>query len=180
MLFSLSGKVVRSIALLAAAVTLARAPAVAGPQAQVLVPGRYADASISVDITLMNPADDQYANLGCRSQGEFSQYRFTIRPTTGQFTLVRWIEGSTAALIPLRSSPAIHRDAGTNRLELSCHGTVLEAFINGTLVASVSDGTFGDGQFWIGMGQVFGLSGSVTPAGSSIEARFTNLVVTQR
>jgi len=153
-------------------------------QPEIIVPGFYVDASISVDVVMVNPSDDQYVNLGCRSQDEFSQYRFTVFPAGGEFAVVRWT-GPTSGpfLIPLTPSAAIHRGNQTNHLELSCQGTLIEGTINGVPVASVVDNTFSSGQFWIGMGQAAATinpSGSTTSVGIIIEARYSNLVVTQR
>src|SRR5207253_2088711 len=89
-------------------------------QAKVLVPGRYADASLAVDVALVDPADDQYVDLACRSQGEHSEYLLAVYPTRGQFRLTRWIEGAVTAILPVRDASLIQRGSTTNRLELRC------------------------------------------------------------
>ena len=151
-------------------------------QAEVKLPGAYSDVSIAVDVALVNPADDQYADIACRSQGADSEYRFAIFPTSKQFALNRLVNGFGISLSGLQSSAAIRDGSQTNRIELTCRGTTLEGSINGQQVISVSDVIYGGGGLWIGMGQLVAgtIPGSVTPVGSPVAVRFTNLVVTQR
>jgi hypothetical protein len=164
------------------------APQGGSDQAEVLLAGRYGDISIAVDAALVNPANDQYVNIACRSQGPLSQYRLTISPTTGHFQLVQWIDGTGSTLTGIQRSVAIRGGTETNRLELSCEGSTIEARINGMLIASVSTGAYSEGEAWIGMGQVrpgqvqqgLFVEEPLTPVGEPIEVRFTNLVIQQK
>jgi dienelactone hydrolase len=157
-------------------------PPATSEQPQVNVPGTYADASIAIDAALQNPSDDQLVSVACRSTSSGSQYRVSVFPSTGQFTLNRSLAGSVTSLSGLQTSPVIHQGSQVNRIELTCQGTTIQASVNGTVVASATDGTFSAGQFWIGVVQLpAGTVGvSATAAGSTIEASFANLVVTQR
>jgi len=150
-------------------------------QPEVNVPGNYADVSISVDASLINPADDQYFNIACRSQDAGSQYRLSVRPTLHEFQLNRYTNGTAVGLIGTLTSSAIRDGSQTNRLELTCQGTAIEASINGVQLVSLSDPEYSAGGLWMGAGQVPPTgSGSATAIGSPIAVRFTNLVVTQR
>jgi dienelactone hydrolase len=144
-----------------------------------LVPGKFGDVTIAVDASLVNAADDQFVDVACRSQATGSNYRFGIVPTRRQYNLVQFIGGQAVSLIG-GVSPEILGGNGTNRLELTCRGTVIEASVNGVMVASVSAGAFNHGEVWFGAGQ-FGDPGTEpdTPVGSEFQVRFTNLVVRQ-
>jgi dienelactone hydrolase len=151
------------------------------PRARVVVPGTFGDISISVDALLTSPADDQYVGIACRSQDGGNNYEFGILPNLRQYYLIQSISGQFASLIGgIQKSPEIRGGNETNHLELTCRGTVIEASINGVMVASVSAGAFNDGEVWFGAGQfVESDSGPDTPVGSVFEVRFTNLVVRQ-
>ncbi|MBV8715555.1 MAG: dienelactone hydrolase family protein, partial [Chloroflexi bacterium] len=115
-------------------------------QVETALPGRYADASLSIAVRLIDPTDDQYVNLGCRSQDPTYQYRLTVWPASNLFQLVRWTASTVWTLTGIQSSSAIQAGSQTNVLELNCHGPLIDATINGQLVASVTDYTFAEGQ----------------------------------
>jgi dienelactone hydrolase len=149
-------------------------------QGQVVVPGTYGDATLAVDATLVDPADDQYLQLACRSSGPGSQYRFSFSPATGEVWINRWFTASAAPPFPFAElyddmASAVRPGAAVNHLEVTCSGTTLEARVNGATVASVTDNTFQTGQFWIAVGEIRG----GTHPDNVAEARFSNLVVTQ-
>ena len=162
-------------------------PAVAGAP----LPGTYTDASVSVSASLVNPAGDQLIAVGCRAQGANSGYRFLIVPASGVTLAVRG--GQPLAIMGLLSiyqtSPAIHTGVEPNQLQLECHGSTIDASINGRQVASVHDYTFRSGQMWIEVGKMpspvpvlpgeAGQPPLSTPAGGAVEGHFSNLVVTQ-
>jgi len=58
-------------------------------------------------------------------------------------------------------------------LELSCAGRTIAASINGTLVASLDDGTYRQGRFWLS-------AGSFPDSHTQADARFDNLAVIKR
>jgi len=157
--------------------------AVARPvsQGEAVVAGQYADASIAVDATLVDPSPDQYVQLACRSQHATAQYRFAFRPASGEYWLTRWFAGprysSQVRMLPFGLiSSAVHQGSATNRVELDCHGSTMTGRINGVTVATVPDNTYAAGQIWIAVGETASSPG----AGSKPVARFTNLVITQQ
>jgi hypothetical protein len=153
-----------------------------GSLGEALLPGTYGDAALAVDVALVGGGPSSAFYLACRSQDEVSQYRFRFNPTTGEALIVRWLpvpESNVPRNIPLMPlgivAPIAHAPNATYHAELSCHGTTIEARLNGTTVASVSDNTFANGQLWLAAGEVAGTPSS----GPRAKARFSNLVVTQ-
>jgi hypothetical protein len=146
----------------------------------VRLPFSYSDASLAVDARLVPDAVNRYLYLSCRSTTTppptvtTSEYRFWVYPDQVSFSLSRLDAGTSASLVPRRSSTAIQRDTATNRLELECRGSSITARINGVDVATVQDSTYREGGILIGVGY------TSDPPGRSVEARFDNLVVTQR
>lgn len=136
------------------------------------LPGSYADASIAVDVRLV---EGQAAHLLCREQPGFvGGYWFAIDLVRGNVIIRRFpgVAGAAASTLVNEFSSAIRRGTASNRLELTCAGSRITASVNGTVVAAVDDGTYREGRMWIGAG--FGGVEAIT------EARFDNLVVTQR
>jgi len=165
-----------------------RSPAALAPgatfwnQAQVVLPGTYADVSISVDARLVDPSDDQFLTVACRSADPGSQYRLTIGPGNGIFVIVRWVGGKAITLVGPEVSPSVRTGGESNTLELRCRGSVLDAVINGVHVASFTDTTFKDGRLWVGLSHGYGSvpGGASTPLNKAIEGHFTHLVVAQQ
>jgi dienelactone hydrolase len=150
-------------------------------QVESVVAGIYANASLAVDVRLVDPRADQWANIACRSQDDRSQYRLTILPAQGVVQLVRWVGGSGLVLFGPQTSAALHPGDQINRLELSCHDGTLDAAINDVRVASVSDATFAAGQMWIGLGHgTVGSPEAATPLDGPVEGHFTRLLITQQ
>ena len=139
----------------------------------IVVPGRRTDATMSVAVRLVGGAEQRYVGLTCRRRAAAEFYRLLVVPATGRFTLFRTDPDRTVPLVDWQTSPAIQRREAVNALELGCAGDTISASANGTPLAAVQDATYGDGFFEIGVG-VF--SGSDISA----EARFDNLIITQR
>ena len=139
------------------------------------IPGDHTNATIAVDARLVGPTTSRTVSVGCRFTSDATGnrgYRLRVEPGTGVFRLVREDGGRDTFLRSDRVSPAIHRGSQTNRLELTCAGSTITAAINGTVVASVQDSTYTTGPLVIGVG--------ARSSGLTSEARFDNLVVTQR
>jgi hypothetical protein len=149
--------------------------AVRGAFAEWALPGSFADVTVAVDARLVGDTTNRAVAVYCRarsSEGGRLYYQFTVIPADGVFLLQRADSAAGVALVGRTQSAAIRAGNATNRLELSCIGTTISAKINGTEVASVQDGTHTSGRVSIGAGP-FGGAGAV-------DARFDNLVVTQR
>lgn len=110
------------------------------------LPGRYADSVVRVDARLIGEALNRYLVVACRDQGvSDSNYRLSIAPSDGSFSLARWDSGREVRLVDWQISPAIKTGNQSNRLELVCVGSKIAAIVNGTQVAAVSDATYKEG-----------------------------------
>ena len=113
--------------------------------------------------------------MGCRftsTLGGNRGYRLRVEPARGVFRLVREDGERDTFLQRDRASAAIRRGNESNRLELTCAGSTITASVNGTVVATAQDTTYRSGPL------VFGVGARADNLTS--EARFDNLVVTQR
>lgn len=136
-----------------------------------LIPGLHVDASLRVDVRLTGEVQDRIVSLACRDAfGPSTGYRFNVRTEPGGFWLERWDDGKRTLLVDWQRSSAVYPGGAVNRLDLTCSGTRISAYINGLQVASVVDEHYRWGQFWMGVQ-------SLVPGGA-VEARFDNLVVT--
>jgi hypothetical protein len=144
------------------------------------VPGTYGDVSIAVDAQMPPNQPTPYAiHVACRVQEGAAAaqgagyYLLAVDPVQGRVSMFlrkdgRLVEGA----FPTRQeSPAVRRGGESNRIELSCVGDTLTAAVNGQQVLSVRDTTFRAGRAQIGFEHGVGLGA---------EARFDNLVLTQR
>jgi tetratricopeptide (TPR) repeat protein len=143
------------------------------------LPDRYADARLLVDANLEGDPAGRYVAISCRDQWESDQdtgeqlsgYGLMVEPGRGRFLLARWDKSKETPLRGWEAAPAIRPGNRSNSLELSCVGTTIAARVNGTQVASVDDGGYRRGRFWIGAGDVAGAAPGPT------EVRFDNMVV---
>jgi hypothetical protein len=135
----------------------------------------FGNATLAVEARLIGETAERYIALACRDQGGStgSQYRLVINPGQGRFKLARHDAGRETPLVNWQSARVIRQGNQTNRIQLRCVGNAISAEINGTAVASVRDGTYPDGEFWIGAAAFSGQRGTV-------EARFDNLTVTRQ
>jgi hypothetical protein len=143
------------------------------------LPGAYGDVQLSVDVRLVNPSDDQYVDLACRSERGTAEYRFTVGPSLRWYGVFRWAY-DTAIRLNAGATPTINAGSQMNHMELTCTGTVIDASINGTKIGSIRDSSFGFGGLAIGAGHYSPHFPTATPPlQSAVEAHFTNIVVTQ-
>jgi len=135
------------------------------------LPGQYADTSTTVDARLVGTFTDRYVNIGCRDS-DAGGYHLSVIPASGTFRLLKDGPGqeTPSRLIDDTPSSAIKRNGEVNRLTLSCVGNTITVTINGTQVGQARDNGFSTGKIYIATG------GDNLTA----EARFRNLVVTQR
>jgi hypothetical protein len=135
-----------------------------------LLPGTYRDTSLAVDARLIGDVSERYIALTCRvsSAGQYIAY---VVPSTRFVHLAR-LGGETSMRLAQQPAESMRRDNAMNRLELSCIGRNISVSINGALVVSVEDDTLQEGRIWIGA--------SAPGTGRPVEARFDNLVLTER
>ena len=133
------------------------------------LPGEYRDASLAVDVRPVGPTASHQIMVACRYTADASGYALIVLTDVGLFAVARLDRGSQSILSEQRSN-AIQRGTATNRIELSCTGNTISATANGQVLASVQDARYAEGAMLIG----------VWADGSGAEARFDNLVVTQR
>ncbi|MGE3912014.1 MAG: protein kinase [Chloroflexota bacterium] len=146
--------------------TLAAAPIV-------FVKREFENTVIAVDVRLVGDVGARYAFVVCRDSsagGQTRQYRVSIVPEQRRVILSRWDAGNQSVLAETRDNPAVQAGSGTNRLELRCAGTKIEAIVNGKSVAAAEDGTLTSGEHGLGAGTFAGVEGT-------LEARFDNLEV---
>lgn len=133
--------------------------------------GIYGNVSVSVEARLVTEDTGGAVAVFCGLFGPpVSEYRFSVFPWPGTFRLDRSDAGETTVLVSPRPSSAIQLGNEWNSLELKCAGTTISAFANGTLLASIEDITYAQGNVAIGVRGA---------AGETPEGRFDNLVVAQ-
>jgi hypothetical protein len=140
--------------------------------AYVQPPGRYADATLAVDVRMMGDTEGRYAFLACRAT-DAGVYRLYVDPAAGTFGIIRWDNATQVNLVSNHASPLIRRGNATNRLELRCAGNFIIAAINGVVGGAVQDDTHEAGELALGIGSY---TGRPLPA----EARFDDLHITQQ
>jgi hypothetical protein len=139
------------------------------------IPGIYSDVSVAVNVRLVGGTEGRYATLSCReniTQDGETDYRLYVHPALGRFKIERSQPGPNVVLVPWQSSPAISRGGASNRVELTCVGSTIQATINGVVVAVTEDSTYSSGRLVLAVG-------ALNPP-LPVEARFDNLAVTQR
>lgn len=133
--------------------------------------GTYTDATLAVDARVFGDPAGRSLVLSCRTSGA-GYYRFSLIFPDRRFLLIR-VNGQTQqTTLSSGTNPAVRPGIEWNRMELTCQGSTISASVNGVQVASVQDSSFERGGMHIGAA-----SGSATLL---VEARFDNLVVTQR
>ena len=131
----------------------------------------FSDGAIEVDVRFTMATDAAYVFVACRgSQNPRREYHLVVDPVAGYAWLSRGDGSMREDLAPPQPFDAIRQGHGTNRLFLSCTGSTITAAINGDVLASVEDSTYGQGQFAIGSGIYAGRTGRY-------ELRFDNLVI---
>ncbi|MFN8521957.1 MAG: hypothetical protein U0821_02510 [Chloroflexota bacterium] len=133
-----------------------REDATLGP-ASTTAPGRYANASISVDARIVGDYLQRYVSVSCREGGATgSSYRLAVDPARRSTTLARLDGGAEHPLVPWRLTAAVRPGNESNRLELACAGNRIIGRVNGVEVASAEDGTYAEGILRYGAGSFAG------------------------
>src|SRR5579884_1329977 len=142
-------------------------------QIEQTVPGRSTimNASLAVDGRLVGATANRNLSIYCRYGSNGTGYGLFLYPSGRFFHLDRLDPNSSDILLKGGTSHAIRPDNQWNRLQLSCIGNTITAFVNDKKVAAVQDTHYSGGNFTIGTG--------VDVAEPDIDARFVNLVETQ-
>jgi hypothetical protein len=128
----------------------------------------FMDAALAIDARLTGDGVGSVIVYCRRSGSPSSGYRLEVDPTGQRFRLLRSDAGTFVTLVPWRPA-TLQRE--TNHIELSCAGSTIVVSANGTALATVRDGRYRQGVFGVGVGG---------PASAYPEARFANLMITQR
>ena len=137
------------------------------------IPGSYGNATLAVDARLAEPTTDRLLLVGCRddeSNGT-SGYVGLFDPNTGEAALGKIVARRIARLTDLEPADGFELGDAMNHIELTCTGDQITMSINGIEAASANDSTYTDGSLWLG---------AVALSFENLEARFGQLVVTQR
>ena len=90
-------------------------------------------------------------------------YWIALNPALGRLAIYRY-DGAWTALQNWTSQGAIATGSATNRLRVRCQGAQLAVYVNGALVAMVSDAAFSSG--YVGL----------CASGAGMEARFDQVL----
>jgi hypothetical protein len=133
------------------------------------LPGRFADATVAVDASLVGLTRDRYIMVACRYDDvQATRYVLAVRPDVGRAALLLGRGADYSFLKDWTAMPEIQRDSATNRLELACVGGTISASVNRAPLASVQDASFTAGQLAVG-------AGHFPDARVVLEGRFDNL-----
>ncbi len=121
---------------------------------------KFADVSVEVDARLVSGAPDGHFGVLCRYVDADNFYYFAVG-ADGYYAIfrraggtVRILTGEGSGMLP---SPAI-RAGERNHIRAVCRGNSLSLYVNGEMVATVSDSTFTRG--YVGLGAGSGLGGN--------------------
>src|SRR5260370_41855460 len=134
--------------------------------------GEVAATDLSVDDSFARETEGQYVKLGCRRKNTDpgnTGYFLMVSPDRG-FRFGRNDEGTVVVLVDWRQSPAIPQGSDPMHVELTCARATLTGSVNGALLGSVDDSKYREGRLLIG---------ASAPTGSTADARFQKLLVTQ-
>lgn len=132
------------------------------------------DISIEVDATKMDGENDDDYGLICRYSGESStpNFYYFIISSDGFAVIGKKTAGENEYLSSdkMQRNDAIKQGRATNHLRADCIGSTLSFYVNGQMIASVTDTAFTDGDIGL-MGGTFDIP--------STEFSFDNLIVTR-
>jgi hypothetical protein len=128
-----------------------------------------AEYSMAVDLRNINNVVGSYGIAFESAQNGSTTYTFEIY-SDGWFGLYRW----SPSLTTLAEAPsaAINLGSASNHLKVERYGSAIKAYVNGTLVANVTDGTYTGSRY-------FGLVAFTYPDNASVDldVRYDNFTV---
>jgi hypothetical protein len=141
------------------------------------VPFATADASISVDATLVTGGSSRLVIVSCRDKktgegntvsGLTAGYVLYVAPTSQQVRLVR-VDGDKRTTLQELTADGLRADQ-SNRIGLECKGATISPVLNGQRLTSVQDTQYPSGGF------AFGVASSGDPF--DVRVLFQNLTIT--
>ncbi len=113
----------------------------------VLYDATYGDVVVDVEVTLADGTDDNWQTVMCRSVDDDNYYDLGIS-ADGYFLLDIWVNGTklNKSLGPSRSNHIRMGHDVVNNLRVECVGEDLRLFVNGNLVAELTDGNISRGR----------------------------------
>lgn len=128
---------------------------------------------MAVDARLVGEMEGRYISLSRRYDSTTkSEYRLSVAPSEKYFQINLWENDESTTLASGAREDVIAPDDAANRLQLSCVGHEIIAWVNGIEISRVEDEALEEGRIWIGAG-VFSRN-----LPGTVEARFDNLEVT--
>ena len=100
----------------------------------------FGDHIIEVETTLLDGTDDNWQTVNCRNADNDTYYDLGIS-ADGYYLLDVWVNGSklNKSLGPSRSRHIRTGRNAVNALRVECVGTSLRLFVNGNMVAEITD-----------------------------------------
>ena len=107
----------------------------------------FGDHMIEVETTLVDGTDDNWQTVTCRKVSNDSYYDLGIS-ADGYYLVDIWVDGSklNKSLGPSRSRHILTGRNAVNALRVECVGTSLRLFVNGNIVAEITDSNISRGQ----------------------------------
>jgi hypothetical protein len=116
---------------------------------------RFTDVRVQVDAQLVSGAQDGHFGVICRYEDADNFYYFAVS-ADGYYAIFRREDGDMDILTGdgsgMLSSPSIKTGEQISRVVAVCQGDELRFYVNGGLLATVTDGTHAKGDVGLGAG----------------------------
>jgi hypothetical protein len=129
----------------------------------------YTDVVIEVEATQVRAPASNNNDYGvmCRVKLSGDGYSFNISGD-GYYSIQKMTDNAFSDLVGWTESSAIRKGNSTNRLGVVCQGNHLSLYVNGTLLAEVTDNAYSEGDIALS---------ATTYEDQATEVQFDNLVV---
>lgn len=105
----------------------------------------FADFTVEVDGRLIEGPPDGIYGVIFRQQDEDNFYEFDIS-ADGRYTLIRFRDGQWQPIVDWTETQMIQQGRSLNRLRVDAVGSTIRVYVNGQLLASVTDASFRQGD----------------------------------
>jgi hypothetical protein len=110
-----------------------------------LIDYTWEDTVVAVQVRQVEGTQNNWMGVTCRQQDEENYYLFAIS-ADGYYLIMKVEDGLRSKLAGPVLSPVITPGRETNRLEVSCEGPRLSLSVNGQLLVTRTDVSFGAGS----------------------------------